>query len=65
MEKLKKHLEALISEFDDSAEIYERLENLMAGGMVSGLAARGAMFPNAVFGSMLHVRCWQRTATGW
>jgi len=30
MEKLKKHLEELISEFEDSAAIYERLENLMS-----------------------------------
>ncbi len=30
MEKLKKHLEALISELEDSAKIYERLENLIS-----------------------------------
>ena len=30
MEKLKQHLEALISELEDSEAIYERLENLMS-----------------------------------
>lgn len=30
MEKLKKHLEQLITELEDSNEIYERLENLIS-----------------------------------